>query len=71
MYDREAPIEFEYVVIIEFDDRDGAVAYLRHPLHEALGALFYSTSDRAAAADFETVSGDVATALSGWALKRS
>jgi hypothetical protein len=67
MYDREAPLDFTFLVVIEFDDRDGLVAYLRHPRHEALGQLFYATSEQASAADFETVSGDVAKTLAEWA----
>ena len=65
-YDREAPLAFGYLVVIQFDDRDGLVSYLRHPRHEALGELFYSSSERACAADFETVSADVVQALTGW-----
>ena len=66
-YDREAPLHFTFLVVIEFDDQDGLVTYLRHPRHEALGQLFYSTSEHASAADFETVSGDVASTLAAWA----
>ena len=66
-YDREAPLDFTFLVVIEFDDQDGLVAYLRHPRHEELGQLFYSTSEHASAADFETVSADVASTLAAWA----
>jgi stress responsive alpha/beta barrel protein len=65
-YDAAAPLEFEYVTIVEFEDRDGLSAYLRHPEHEALGRLFYETSALALAADFETVDGDVASTLDRW-----
>jgi stress responsive alpha/beta barrel protein len=67
VYDREAPLDFTFLVVIEFDNQDGLAAYLHHPWHEALGRLFYSTSEGASAADFETVSGDVATTLAAWA----
>ena len=66
-YDREAPLDFTFLVVIEFDDRDGLVAYLHHPQHEALGQLFYATSAHASASDFETVTGNVATTLVEWA----
>ena len=66
-YDREAALDFAFLVVIDFDDQNGLVAYLRHPRHEALGQLFYSTSQLAAAADFETVSGDIASTLAAWA----
>ena len=66
-YDRAAPLDFSYLVAIEFEDRDGLIAYLGHPRHEALGQFFYSSSERACASDFETVSSDVVAALTGWA----
>jgi hypothetical protein len=66
-YDRAAPLDFSYLVAIEFDDRNGLVEYLGHPQHEALGQLFYSSSERACAYDFETVSSDVVAALTRWA----
>jgi hypothetical protein len=65
-YDAAAPVDFGYVVLVEFDDRDGLIAYLRDPRHEALGQLFYETSALALASDFETVDRDVATALAAW-----
>jgi Stress responsive A/B Barrel Domain len=65
-YDAAAPLDFSHLVIVEFDDRDGLVAYLRHPLHEALGALFYETSAIALACDFETVDHDVDAAITRW-----
>ena len=64
-YDAAAPLDFTYLVVVEVDDRDGLVAYLHHPLHDALGALFYDTSAVALAPDFETVDRDV-SALEGW-----
>jgi hypothetical protein len=65
-YDQAAPIDFNYCVLVEFDDRDGLVSYLHHPLHEALGRLFYETSADALASDFETVSADVGSTLAAW-----
>jgi len=65
-YDAAAPLDFSYLVVVEIDDRDGLVAYLHHPLHEALGALFYEMSAVALASDFETVDHDVDVAVARW-----
>ena len=65
-YDQAAPLDFSYLVVVEIDDRDGLDAYLRHPLHEALGALFYEMSAVALASDFETVDRDVDAAIGRW-----
>jgi hypothetical protein len=65
-YDAAAPLDFSYLVIVEIDDRDGLAAYLRHPLHEALGALFYETSAIALASDFETVDRYVDVSIARW-----
>jgi hypothetical protein len=65
-YDAAAPLDFSYLVVVEIDDRDGLLAYLQHPLHEALGALFYETSALALASDFETVDHDVDAAIARW-----
>jgi hypothetical protein len=65
-YDAAAPLDFAYVVLVEVDDRNGLVAYLQHPLHEALGHLFYETSALALAADFETVDREVPQAIERW-----
>jgi hypothetical protein len=65
-YDAAAPLDFSYLVVVEFDNREGLAAYLHHPLHEALGALFYETSALALASDFETVDCDVDAAVVRW-----
>ena len=65
-YDRAAPLDFQYLVLVECDDRDALSAYLQHPRHQALGQLFYSTSAAALAADFETVDADIAASIARW-----
>jgi uncharacterized membrane protein len=70
-YDAAAPLDFSYLVVVEIDDRNGLVAYLHHPLHEALGALFYETSATALACDFETVDRDVQSAVARWSREGS
>ena len=42
----------DYMAIIDFDDRDGLDAYLRHPAHDALGARFYQTISSAMVFDY-------------------
>jgi hypothetical protein len=65
-YDAAAPMNFDYVVIVEFDDRDALAAYLHHPRHHALGQLFYETSALALASDFETVDRDIVATIEAW-----
>lgn len=45
--------DFEYVVIVEFDDLDGLTAYLAHPQHAAIGSHFVKSSAAALAYDYE------------------
>lgn len=52
--------DFPFAAVVEFDDRDGLVAYLRHPAHEALGAALHATVDAALVFDYEI--GDAAEA---------
>ena len=45
--------DFEFIVIIEFDDVEGLTAYLSHPRHEAIGSHFMQASAAALAYDYE------------------
>ena len=45
--------DFEYVVIVEFDDVEGLTAYLAHPQHDAIGAHFMQSAAAALAYDYE------------------
>lgn len=65
-YDVAPPVDAGYCVLVEFEDREGLVTYLQDPRHAALGRLFYETSAQALAADFETVSADVAGTIAAW-----
>lgn len=69
-YDAAAPLDFSYLVVVEFDDRAGLAAYLGHPLHQALGDLFYTTSALALASDFETTDRGVDQAIARWSVDR-
>ncbi len=48
---------YEYAAILEFDDVTGLKAYLEHPAHEQLGALFFSAFERALIYDYDLGSG--------------
>jgi Stress responsive A/B Barrel Domain len=52
-YERLMPQDFPFAAVIEFDDLPGLQAYLRHPTHERLAALFYVLQDAALAYDYE------------------
>jgi Stress responsive A/B Barrel Domain len=53
IYDRVAPLNFEYLVAIDVDDEHALSEYLAHPAHQTLGQLFYKTSAHALACDFK------------------
>jgi hypothetical protein len=52
-YEQVMREDFEYVVVIEFDDADGLKAYLAHPKHAAIGAHFMQAAAAALAYDYE------------------
>jgi Stress responsive A/B Barrel Domain len=45
--------DFEFIVIVEFDDVEGLTAYLAHPHHTAIGSHFMQASATALAYDYE------------------
>jgi Stress responsive A/B Barrel Domain len=45
--------DFEYAVIVEFDDVAGLTAYLAHPQHAAIGEHFTQSAAAALAYDYE------------------
>jgi hypothetical protein len=47
--------DFEYVLIVEFDDAEGLKQYLAHPLHEAIGRHFKQAASMALAYDYEMI----------------
>lgn len=52
-YERLMPEDFEYIVVVEFDDIAGLTAYLAHPQHAAIGSHFMQSSAAALAYDYE------------------
>jgi hypothetical protein len=49
--------DFPFVALLEFDDAAALQAYLRHPVHMELSRLFWTTSDKALAYDFDLSAG--------------
>jgi stress responsive alpha/beta barrel protein len=52
-YEQLMAHDFEFALIIEFDDIDALKRYLQTPAHEAMGNLFYTATTAALAYDFE------------------
>jgi hypothetical protein len=53
-YEQMMREDYPYCAIVEFDDRAGLAAYLAHPDHVRLGALFYQLLDGALVYDYES-----------------
>lgn len=45
--------DFPFAAVVEFDDRDGLVAYLHHPAHEVLGKALHAALEAALVFDYE------------------
>jgi hypothetical protein len=52
-YEEQAPADFAFCAIFEFDDLAGLRAYLRHPAHAELGARFHDSLTAGLACDYE------------------
>jgi hypothetical protein len=52
-YEQAMHTDFEYAVIVEFDDVDGLTAYLAHPAHGAIGGHFTASASDSLAYDYE------------------
>lgn len=52
-YEQMMRDDYEYAVIIEFDDVEGLKAYLQHPAHAAAGHHFTASASKALAYDYE------------------
>ena len=52
-YEQMMRDDYEFAVIIEFDDLAGLKAYLQHPAHAAVGRHFYTSAAKALAYDYE------------------
>ena len=54
---------YSHAALIEFDDVAGLKAYLEHPAHERLGALFFEAFEDALIYDFDMRAGAAAAEL--------
>jgi Stress responsive A/B Barrel Domain len=52
-YEQMMRDDYEYVVMIEFDDVEGLKSYLQHPAHAAAGHHFTASASKALAYDYE------------------
>ena len=52
-YEQAMTTDYGYALIAEFDDREGLIAYLRHPAHHAIGHHFTASAERSLAYDYE------------------
>ena len=64
-YEQAMRTDFEYVVMIEFDDERGLLAYLQHPSHVAVGRHFTESALAALAYDYDIVDAGDASRLVG------
>jgi hypothetical protein len=62
-YEQAMAEAFDYAAIVEFDDREGLVAYLIHPAHLRIGEHFTASAEAALAYDYEMVSASDAARL--------
>lgn len=53
-YEQMMSDDYEFAVIIEFDDVAGLKSYLQHPAHIAAGRHFTTSASRALAYDYDT-----------------
>ena len=52
-YEQLMPQDFEFALIIEFDNVEALKRYLQAPAHEAMGNLFYTATSAALAYDYQ------------------
>ena len=60
-YERAMRQDYQYVLMLEFEDVEGLKAYLTHPAHAALGQAFAS-ADASLAYDYEMMTLEEAAA---------
>ncbi len=65
-YESRVPDSADYLVVLDFDDITALRAYLGHPVHEELGALFNQSLSKGLIYDFEM--GGVEALRAGWLL---
>jgi hypothetical protein len=65
-YEGVMPVDFAFIGVLEFDDLAGLQAYLDHPAHTELGALFYTSNAAALAYDYDMPDGDPLSIIASW-----
>jgi hypothetical protein len=59
-YEALMPVDYQFAAVLEFDDEAGLKAYLEHPAHQQLGALFFEAFEQALMYDFALADGTAA-----------
>ena len=54
-YEQQMSEDYQYALILDFDNVEGLVAYLQNPAHAAIGGLFTSAASASLAYDYELV----------------
>jgi len=62
-YEQQMVQDYEFALILEFDDVESLARYLRAPAHGALGHLFKTATEAALAYDYEIVEPAAAATL--------
>ncbi len=52
-YEQTMRANYDYAAVLEFDDRDGLLTYLEHPVHQELGERFFSAFEEALMYDYD------------------
>jgi hypothetical protein len=55
-YEQTVREDYEYALMLDFDDVKGLTDYLQHPAHSALGHFFTSSADASLAYDYQMMS---------------
>ena len=54
-YEQMMRDDYQYALLIEFENLDGLKDYLAHPLHTRIGSHFTASASRSLAYDFEMI----------------
>jgi hypothetical protein len=65
-YEATMPADFEFIGVLEFDDLAGLQAYLDHPAHAELGALFHASNAAALAYDYDVPEAEPGATVASW-----
>ena len=52
-YEQAMTTDYDYALIVEFDDQAGLIEYLQHPAHHSIGHHFTASAERSLAYDYE------------------